>query len=301
MVNLPEYQNGAVADLCAEINQKACKVKLFVRQKSHLVLASPLQYVHGGNAGTPSVAVWVPPDVVLEIAAGTISVDNPDIVWICQSLVQLGELLPTWATESDIPNVLYYPTSAELKSAQAMARKGGVHVNTSDREQALHVDQGVACPRSLNFTVPSDGRPFTEVVNITPSRFIRLLHEHPDTIEEELARIGFFKTDLVPNGKLALAFSSGTPHRGLGGNSALQTSTIFFAGAEAPATQLVVGGPAHLLQTGTMASGAARPNCAGDAVVPVSELDALGRALAAEFKGVRRPTAQHIVAAFGRV
>ena len=207
-----------------------------------------------------------------------------------------------WCCEQHPPVVLMYPTTDEL--IKMAAERGGekeekaprrskrskparpcvrINTNADSNAQIYHVDQDVGCATKVNFISVSKGGAWTDVSRIGDRQRLRLAASKGATKLERRANFRAaveresFATDWAPDGsRLALCFSSGTPHRGVGnGPTKTRRCAVFFQG----------GGPAaHLEHLGSVASAGAKVSasrayhtpsarnwCQSDAVVPLDQ------------------------------
>ena len=272
VVEFATCRDGAeIESLMTDINTLATSNAVFRTSKRRLLPQPPCEFVHGASDDVPSVAVWIPPATVAAIAAeGQVNAGHSKwVVAMCVKLTRLGKVLPEWTTSSSTPVVLFYPSREQLNRVSA----GGVTIASGGREQAMHLDQPPGCPKAMNFCVPSAGRGFTTVMKICDRHFPAFLAKHLDShteLQGALQQLGQFHTAIKPDGKTAIAFSSGTPHYGTGGDTSSTTSVIFFAGDGAAAHLVQEGGLTYSYQTGRKADGTPRAACGFDAVWPLN-------------------------------
>jgi len=268
-----------IATLLDQIHAIATKHSVFTGTKGGLKLRPSFEWVHGGDELTaPTVAAWISPTRAASIANGASVRREPQwVVTLCRKLLELGALLPDWSTTSSRPAVLIYPRPEDLRKAQKIALSTGVHVETSGRQQVVHLDQAPGCEKPTNFGVPSDNRPFTTVYNVGERETMRFAQQNVGRLRAALDERGVFQTDVRPaGGKYALAFSGGSPHYGTGGDSEWQSAMVFFAG---------VGAAAHLSAAGTAAfnyysgrSGDGKPrDCNEDGIYTVENMEGFAR------------------------
>jgi hypothetical protein len=233
--------------------------------------------------------MWMPPDVAVAVAASpAIPTDGKWVRDIACWLVELGAILPAWATAGSRPAVLIYPALGFLEDAAR--QNNGLHVNTRSRNQAVHIDQAVGCAVHINFAVPSKGRCWTTVYKVSERECVKFCARYGGDTLEALERRGREVVLAQPDGgATALAFSSATPHFGAGGDIGdPQSSMVFFAGVGAAATLSREGTPSHKYYTGLLASGGQR-DCNADGVVPLADLVDFAQSHA--FTSAARPAA----------
>ena len=132
--------------------------------------------------------------------------------------------------------------------------------------------QAVGCPTHTNFVVPSAGRQWAQVYNIHERGLAQFCTANQAGIPGALAQKGAVQFDRVPGGgQTGIAFSSATPHYGVGA-AGVQTSMVFFAGAGAAAYLSKPGAPSAKFFNGQDSGGALQRGCHKDAVMPISDV-----------------------------